>query len=280
MQPMGANKLDSEHPLEGGKRAVAFICLAFDGASPVPEKLSHRLRVGNSVAEGATVGTRYAKLKVLAPPVMGTDWIAANGPSLSSHHRTGLFVAGGNAHIARRFAIDWKRVKQDKMYSGDARDNRSYYSYGEKVFAVADATVVAAKDGLPDNIPRTAAGFETAIPITMDNVAGNSIVLDLGDGQFAYYAHLKPGSVRFKVGDQVKRGDWLGQIGSSGDARWPHLHFQVTTGPDILASEGLPFLIDSYQIKDETDAWHGRTQEYPIGDVAIQFGVDPVMARK
>jgi hypothetical protein len=253
-----------------------LICLAFDNTdpNPVPEKLSHRVLVGDSIAEGPTIGVRHTDLKVLAPPVTGTNWIADNGPSLSSHHRTGIFIAGGRAHISRRLAIDWKQIEQEAMYSGDARDVRSYYSYGENVFAVADATVTSAKDGLPDNIPRTAAGFSTALPLTMENVAGNAIVLDLGDGQFAYYAHLKPGSVRVKAGDRVRRGDLLAQIGNSGDARWPHLHFQVATGPDILASEGVPFLIDSYRARDEEGAWQIRTREYPMGDIAVEFGVD------
>ena len=35
---IGADKIDGDHPLEGGKKAVAFICLAFDDASPVPKK--------------------------------------------------------------------------------------------------------------------------------------------------------------------------------------------------------------------------------------------------
>jgi hypothetical protein len=228
--------------------------------------------VGGSVTEGPTIETRHNELKVLAPPVTGASWVADNGPSLTSHHRTGLFVAGGRAHLSRRYAIDWKQEdEQGRMYSGDARDVRSYYSYGEKVFAVADAIVFSAKDGLPDNTPRTATGFSTAVPITMENVAGNAIVLDLGDGQFAYYAHLKPGSVRVKTGDRVKRGEWLGQIGNSGDARWPHLHFQVTIGPDILASEGLPFLIDRYRTKQENGTWTTRTREYPMGDIAVEF---------
>lgn len=272
--PIGADKVDGGHPLEGGKRAVAFICIAFDDADPVPEKLSHRVLVGDSVAEGPTIGIRHTDLKVLAPPVLGVDWVARNGPSLESHHRTGLFIAGGRARIARRFAIDWMQIKQDARHSGDARDVHSYYSYGQNVFAVADATVTSAKDGLPDNIPRTAAGFSTAVPLTMENVAGNAIVLNLGDGQFAYYAHLKPGSVRVQAGDRVRRGDLLAQIGNSGDSRWPHLHFQVATGPDILASEGIPFLIDSYRARDEDGAWQIRTHEYPMGDIAVEFGVD------
>lgn len=276
LRAIGPGKVDGDHALEGGRSAVALICLAFDGAGAVPQSLSHRVRVGDTVAEGPTIGTRHGKLKVLAPPVLGTDWVADNGPSLQSHHRTGLFVVGGRAQLARRLAIDWKQKDaQGSTYSGDARDVRSYYAYDEKVFAVADAVVVSARDGFPDNIPRTAAGFTPAVPITLENVAGNAVVLDLGDGQFAYYAHLKPGSVRVKAGERVKRGQWLGQIGNSGDARWPHLHFQVTAGADILASEGLPFVIDRYRTKAEDGTWQSRTGEYPIGDIAVEFPLDP-----
>lgn len=271
---IGADKIDGDHPLEGGKRAVALICLAFDDTGTVPDKLIHRLLVGDSAAEGPIIGTRHTTLKALAPPVTGTDWVADNGPSIHSHHRTGLFVAGGRAHISRRYAIDWKQNKQGTTFSGDASNVHSYYAYGERVFAVADATVVSAVDGLPDNVPRTAAGFSTAVPITMETVAGNAIVLDLGDGQFAYYAHLKPGSVRVKVGARVQRGDFLAQIGNSGDARWPHLHFHVATSPDILASEGVPFLIDRYRTRGEDGAWQTRTREFPLGDIAVEFVVD------
>lgn len=199
---------------------------------------------------------------------------AAQTPSIHSHHRTGLFVAGGRAYISRRYAIDWIQKQQGATFSGDARDVRSYFAYGEKVFSVADARVVAAKDGLPDNVPRTADGFSPAVPITMETVAGNAVVLDLGGGQFAYYAHLKPGSVRVKTGDLVKRGEFIGQIGNSGDARWPHLHFQVTTGPDILATEGVPFLIDRYRTREQDGPWQMRTREFPLGDIPVEFDVD------
>src|SRR5690606_28377750 len=125
-------------------------------------------------------------LKVLVPPVSGPGWLADNGPGLSSHHRTGLIVAGGRAHLARRFAIDWKQVdEQGEVFAGDARDVRSYHAYGEPVFAVANAVVISATDGMPDNIPRTPAGFETAVPITMENVAGPAVVLDLANGRCA-----------------------------------------------------------------------------------------------
>jgi hypothetical protein len=55
-------------------------------------------------------------------------------------------------------------------FSGDARDVRSYYSYGKAVLAVADGRVVTARDGLPNNIPGHGESFHPAVPITFDTV--------------------------------------------------------------------------------------------------------------
>lgn len=258
--------------LAPGQGAVAFLCLAFDGTVPVPARLRHRVLFDGAVADGPAIGTHTTALRVLGRPVAGTNWSPDNNPSLQSHHRMGLWVVDGIAQIARRFAIDWKKYGKDgKSWSGDQRDVRSYYAYGEKTLAVGDGTVVVAQDGYPDNIPRTPAGFEPAVPVTMESVAGNRVVVDLGGGQFAYYAHLKPGSVRVKAGGRVKRGQVLGAVGNSGDARQPHLHFQLTNNPDIMASEGLPHLFEQYRMTGKDGVSESRTREYPMGDVVIDF---------
>ncbi len=180
--------------LASGQGAVAFLCLAFDRSLPVPARLRHRIQLDGVVADGPEIGTRATAMRALAGPVVGSDWSPDNNPSLHSHHRMGLWVAGGSAHISRRYAIDWKKYGKDgKSWAGDQRDVRAYHAYAEKTVAVADGTVVAAQDGYPDNVPRTPAGFNPAVPVTMDSIAGNRIVLDIGGGQFAYYAHLKPG---------------------------------------------------------------------------------------
>ena len=51
---------------------------------------------------------------------------------------------------------------------------------------------------------------------------------------------MKPGSVRVKSGDLVKQGDQIGEIGFSGDAFMPHLHYMVTTDADVFHAEGVP----------------------------------------
>ena len=176
---------------------------------------------------------------------------------------------------SRRFAIDWKQIKDGATFSGDARDVHSYYSYGKAVLAVADGRVVTARDGLPENIPGHGDAFHPAVPITLETVAGNTITLDLGGGQFAYYMHLQPGSLRVKAGDRVRRGQVLARIGASGDAREPHLHFEVTTSSKLLAGEGVPYLIDRYSSKSTSDGpAELHTHELPLDKSVVIFGED------
>jgi murein DD-endopeptidase MepM/ murein hydrolase activator NlpD len=132
---------------------------------------------------------------------------------------------------------------------------------------VADGTVAVAADNLPEQTPGT---FPTNIsPAEAD---GNSVVLDIGNGFYANYAHFQPGSVKVQVGDTVKRGDVLGLVGNSGNSVAPHLHFHVMNGPSQLASEGLPYLIDSFTVTGQVDSTaafdKAEAEGTPIGTVA------------
>jgi murein DD-endopeptidase MepM/ murein hydrolase activator NlpD len=268
LSPVGPGKIEDR--LEAGRSAVAFLCLAFERGVPVPKSLRHRIDIGGAVADGPLVAVRPGAPVVLGAPVSGAGWTADNTPSLHSHHRLGLIVAGGQAQISRRFAIDWKKLQGGAPFSGDALDVRAYHAYGENVLAVGDGTVVDARDGFPDNVPRTAAGFTPAVPVSMESIAGNTIVIDLGKGRFASYSHLQPGSVQVKVGEHVRRGQKLGRIGNSGDARWPHLHFQLTTTAHILDSEALPFVLEGYSTTT-AGVRKAVRREYPMGDIVIDI---------
>src|SRR5258706_9328726 len=133
--------------------------------------------------------------------------------------RRGVVILDGRAVDSRRYAIDWKQIKDDASFSGDPKDVRSYYSYGKVALAVADGRVANASDGLPDNTPGHGESFHPAVPISLETVAGNKITLDLGGGQFAYYMQLHQGSLRVKEGVHVRRGQVDASIGASRDAR-------------------------------------------------------------
>lgn len=260
-----------------GQCAIVFMAVVFDRGSHVPERLLHRVTTAYAPEEGAVISTHHTELHVLGPPVEGADWLASDGPSNDedNHHRRGVVILDGRPVDSRRYAIDWEQVKGGVTFSGDARDVHSYYSYGKAALAVADGRVVTARDGLPDNIPGHGDAFHPAVPITLETAAGNTITLDLGGGQFAYYMHLRPGSLRVKVGEPVQQGQLLALVGGSGDAREPHLHFEVTTSSKLLAGEGVPYLIDRYSSKSTSD---GRTElhtrELPLDKNVVMFGED------
>jgi Peptidase family M23 len=278
LQPLGGRTLSDRKErlvIAGGQSAIVFMSVEFDRSAHIPNRLAHRVSAADSAGEGAVITTHHTELHVLGPPVEGADWLAADGPSNDedNHHRRGVLILDGRAVDSRRFAIDWKQNRDGASFSGDARDVHSYYCYGKAVLAVADGRIVTARDGLPDNIPGHGESFHPAVPITLETVAGNTITLDLGGGQFAYYMHLQPGSLRVKAGDRVRRGQMVARLGASGDAREPHLHFEVTTSSKLLTGEGVPYLIDQYRRKSTSDGPEElHTHELPLNNSVVIFG--------
>ncbi|OWK69902.1 hypothetical protein CBW18_14960 [Pedobacter sp. AJM] len=273
VKPLGATDSD-KLMLAGGQTAVIYIEAITDLRHPFPESLAHRVITTTDSLEGAIISTHQSHLQVLGPPLQGSSWTAVDGPGNheSNHHRRGNLILGGLAINSRRYAIDWKKFRNGVSFAGDSRDVHAYFCYGEPVFAVADGRIVNAKDGLPDNIPGHGAAFHPAVPLTFDGLAGNTIVIDLGNGQYAHYMHLQPKSLRIKTGDYVRKGQMLANIGASGDAREPHLHFEVTTSAHLLVGEGIPYLISRYQLSSagkRPDQMH--TNELPQDGEMIDF---------
>src|SRR5262249_6881832 len=84
--------------------------------------------------------------------------------------------------------------------------------------------------------------------ITLQNALGNHVILDIGGGYFAFFAHMQKGSVTVKAGERVRRGQVLGKVGNSGNTSSPHLHFHIMNGPTVFASDGLPYAIDRFEL--------------------------------
>jgi murein DD-endopeptidase MepM/ murein hydrolase activator NlpD len=265
----GAASLTDNRIIGPGMRAIAYLWITLDPGVPVPPSLRHRITAKNTTVTGGAVTVSTTKPIVLGPPLRGENWIAVNGPSNSSVHRRALIPLNGGVRIAQRFAIDWVQINASgRTFEGNENENRTHKAYGNDVLAVADGVVVAVKDGIPENVPGPAS---RAVAITPETIAGNHVILDLGGGRFAFYAHLQPRSLRVKVGDRVRRGQVIGLVGNSGNSTEPHLHFHVADRNSPLESEGLPYVFESFEVQSAPNAWEPRQNELPLQNDRVRF---------
>ncbi|MBA2290854.1 MAG: M23 family metallopeptidase [Gemmatimonadales bacterium] len=233
-----------------GRRGVVFLFVSLPPGTAAPEQLHHRFIVSAGDDQRADTLITAPVVVVgagesIAPPVRGGPWVAVRGPSATSGHRLSLVTLNGVARVPQRFAVDWAQLGDDgRLFHGDSTEVESWYSYGEGVYAVAGARVALVRDAMPDNPPFAAPPAEIDATVA----TGNIVVLELPDGRFASYAHLKPGSIRVKVGETVRAGQLMARIGNSGNTHAPHLHFQVGDGAELLASEGLPYTIRQFEL--------------------------------
>ncbi|WP_098012133.1 M23 family metallopeptidase [Streptomyces sp. sk226] len=130
------------------------------------------------------------------------------------------------------------------------RRNRAFPAFSAPLLAVADATVVVASDGQRDHLSRNSlpalaylmlAEAPVRSIVGAHRIIGNHVILDLGGGTYAVYAHLRRGSLRVRAGDRVRAGQGIGHVGNSGNTTEPHLHFHLMDGPDLDAARGVPF---------------------------------------
>jgi murein DD-endopeptidase MepM/ murein hydrolase activator NlpD len=139
-------------------------------------------------------------------------------------------------------------MDDDGSFDGPANGNASYFLYGAEVLAVRAGEVVALRDGVPDNVPT-----EQLPPFDPDSAPGNFVVQRLDDARFALYAHLAPGTLTVAVGDRVEQGRVVGRVGNTGNSSEPHLHFHVMDGASPLASDGVPYTFDRFELEARLD---------------------------
>jgi hypothetical protein len=262
-------------PIPSGGTGVILVDDVYDSRDDVPATVTPRLSAtfgppdpelaeawapsfaGAPVtANGRPVSISSDSPVVIGPPLAGSGWYAWNGCCGASTHRRAFFPVGGRINFGERYAVDW--VKPDltltpaalqasldaallPTYDGDSTKNESYRAYGEPLLAVADATVVTVTSDARDETPQVVpTGLSAA------QLGGNHVVLDIGNGVYAFYAHLPPGGATVEVGDKVTRGQVIGRVGNSGNTTEAHLHFHLMRSPAPVTGDNVPFEIDAF----------------------------------
>ena len=249
----------SEPATEIGTGQVAFVYLdvTFEDPGEVPEAIEHRLEASFDNPAGisnnlfpATItetGGRTEVLReepvVLGPPLEGANWVATNGCCTVSTHRGAMLTLDQRVLATERYAIDWIGADDEgQVVVGDPEELESYPGYGERVLSVADGEVVEVVEGYPDVTPG-----ELDTSLTLEDAGGNHVIVDIGNGRYAFYAHLKPDSIEVEEGDRVTRGQELGLLGNSGNTTAPHLHFHVMDAPLVFgADRNLPYVFGAF----------------------------------
>ena len=286
MHRAGAMSSQGTGTIESGAQVIIFLWIELQPNHTVPAVLHHRMifssaaspndrgSSADAVLEDFPVQVSRHSAPTLSPPFNGGVWLAGIGPANNSDHRRAITAIDGNVHLAQRFAIDWIKVgpNGDSTHDGTAR-NDNWWGYGEPLLAVADGEITAVVDGIPENTPRVLSSS-----FTLDNLAGNYIILRIGPQLYATYAHLQPGSIQVRLHDRVRRGTILARLGNSGQATAPHLHFQVTDENSVFQSEGVPFVLEqftyfgpgsSYELdKHPSVPW---VRSIPPGDAVLEF---------
>lgn len=246
--PDAAVPADEPLSIGPGRAGVLYVELALEPQA-LPSSITHEVqyRVGEGTELDTVTGGRSTVQATPAlafhPPLRGGPWVAVFHPTWARGHRRVLYTVEGRARIPGRFAVDWVKLDaQGRMARGNPDTVRNAYAYGNEVLAVADATVVTLRDDYPE-----AARISSNGRHRMRDASGNYVVLDLGDGRYAFYEHLRPGSVRVAPAQRVRRGEPIAQVGYSGSGNWPHLHFHVADAPSLLGAEGLPFALSRFR---------------------------------
>jgi hypothetical protein len=192
------------------------------------------------VAQVTVEPRAHEGLAPLRLPVAGRV-LVYDGHDFYAHHRRWDYTIPGLRQLGfhtnfMRYSYDLVPVDEDGgMAKGDESRNESFPGFGQPVRAVAAGKVVAVRDTQPDDrsFDPGAMGGDTM------RIWGNYVVIEHAPGEFGLYGHVQKGSAKVKVGDTVASGQPVAAIGAAGSSKFPHLHFEMQTGPGTDA-EGLP----------------------------------------
>lgn len=242
-----------------------------DGLTP-PQSMVHRLTFTRSgtteelIIIGGIFAPQYTASPLVIPsPVRGKNlWF--NNQGENGYHFNYLAFSEGTPYTGMMFAFDSLQLNDSQTSllrddgSKDLFDNNAYINYGQTIYSVADGTVVRVIDGFEEQ-----QGNRKIWEITEANLGGNNIIIDIGNGRYAFYAHCIKGSFGgLKPGDTVRKGQAIALLGNSGNSTGPHLHFEIFEGSqDPIWSRGVPFVIEQFEstatIESTDDATMGIT---------------------
>jgi hypothetical protein len=192
----------------------------------------------------------------LSLPFVGL-WMVQNSPArrVPSH---------GSNLFGERYAIDFLTV-DDRRRSAAVRDWRTlvatepperFFAFGQPILAPLGGVVVDVHDGEIDHEGRRsqlalvpyALGQAARLRRGVTALSGNYVTISVpGASRYVAMAHLRAGSVRVGIGQQVEEGEQIGECGNSGNSTQPHVHIQAMDSADLSVAHGVPMSFRAFR---------------------------------
>lgn len=206
-------------------------------------------------------------------PLAGRVGVIDGYDLLSHHRRTNFYINPGAKQRGiidnpQRFGVDFTVVDNNgRQFTGEGLRNEDFLGWGQPVRAPGAGIVAAFHNDQPDN---NVVGTENLwTNRSLETAPGNFVLIDHGGGEFSQLAHLRAGSVRVKVGDKVKAGDVIAQLGNSGSSLGPHLHYELRSGPGSKGMRNMPPYFYDLKVLGTNETGKNKGVAVNTGDVII-----------
>ncbi len=201
------------------------------------------------------------KTLIITMPVHGI-WITPHTPGskVPSH---------GTSDFGESYAIDFVMLNDTKGIKKPYRSRvlkyilngvrlSDFYGWGQAVHSPIKGKVLAIENDIAERqivnpftdlrYVRKATREYISSRRFPEKIAGNYVLLEIGDSKYALLAHLVKGSIMVKPGESVETGQVIGKLGHSGNSTMPHLHMQFMNRDDFNTAQGIPFKIKEYEV--------------------------------
>ena len=223
---------------------IVTILFIYSMQQNVSETGLHRIYIPGSPEENYKRFLResetYGKVdRGLILPFMGW-WFVSQGIE-GKHTHKGIF----------KWGIDFIVTDNNgKPYKGSGNELDEHYCYNMPVTSTGDGIVFAVESSISDN------------PVTKTNLDyswGNHAIIQHNPSLFSVLCHFGQQQISVNTNEIIKKGENIGNVGSSGLAPYPHLHIQFQSSGSI-GSPTIPVYFSDFLVKN-----NGYDMYVPLG---------------
>ncbi len=200
----------------------------------------------------------------------------------------------GTSNFGEEYAIDFVMIQDNDTLKKPYRKSffeylfkglklSDFYGWGQTVYSPVSGEVIEIENDIEERNPVNIFNdYKNTMKVTKDFIengasskiiTGNYVMIKVDNTTYALLAHLKKGSVNVKVGQTIKVHDVIGQLGHSGNSTMPHLHMQFMNNRDYAIAKGIPFVFETYEVK-QNNKWVKMYNTIPRIQDIIRYEIE------